>query len=521
MFGLSSLLKHLAIGTAAICLPCAAVAQDVIFQDDFSSQNFSEGGWTTSGDASVTYVSYSIGYAANVEDEGFIQKVVNASNFTDISVSYLRYTNNYDFLERLTVEWSTNGSTWNEIETYDGGYATNSVSLGSGANNASQLFLRFRSNADGAYERFRIDNVVVSGTESTSTGPQPPQWQSDFIELAQVDIGEAYSQDLSSYVSDPNSGDTITFEYLSGPTWLSLTSNGVLSGTPSSSDEGIATFAVTATDQTGLSADTMFALPVGDAVITPTGCLGGVENYQFGGRYDVETDSDGRVNFWAPDPDQLPEGCTVPIIHHANGTGGRCSGYSSIFRQLASHGFIVACYEDTRTGAGEQCIEAVDAAYDRYPFASNKIGFTGHSQGGGAAFICTANAEDRWGFTHTIAGHAQEPASGYGEAPSDWRSVYSGIRSPMFMFNGSRDTLVSESWVQRGFDALASSTEAYFYEAVGARHIPTPNDEAAESALAWFLWKLEGDQDACRYFKDMPNTSRWTFQDSQMEMSCN
>jgi hypothetical protein len=38
--------------------------------------------------------------------------------------------------------------------------------------------------------------------------------------------------------------------------------------------------------------------------------------------------------------------------------------------------------------------------------------------------------------------------------------LYSQIRSPIFMFNGSADTLVSASWVRQGFDALDDSVEA-------------------------------------------------------------
>jgi len=248
-------------------------------------------------------------------------------------------------------------------------------------------------------------------------------------------------------------------------------------------------------------------------------CLNGITNYASTGPFSYTTRTYGNVNMWVPN---VPSGCKVPMVHLANGTGATCSTYASSLRHLASHGFMALCYEDTDTGNGTQCLDAVGEAITRYPdLVNNMAGFTGHSQGGGAAFVCTSRAEDEWGSSMTMAGHAIEPASGFGDAPSNWEDYYARISSPMFMFNGSSDTLVSASWVRDAFDALANSTEAYWYEAQGASHIPVPTSWTSESATAWFRWKLLGDEAACAYFKNMPNTSSWDRQDSQNEMSCN
>lgn len=247
-------------------------------------------------------------------------------------------------------------------------------------------------------------------------------------------------------------------------------------------------------------------------------CLAGIANYTTDGPFSFSSARSGSVNIWVPD---VPSGCKVPIVHLANGTGARCSTYGSILEHLASHGFLTTCYEDTNTGQGTQCLTAIQTALAEYPdLADTKVGSTGHSQGGGGAIMCVYRAEQEYGDSIDIVGHAMEPAHGYGDAPANYASLYAQIRSPIFMFNGSSDSLVSSSWVSQGFNALDDGIEAYWYEAVGAAHIPIPTRWTEESTVAWFRWKLLGDTQACEYFKNMPNTSDWDFQDSQNETEC-
>ena len=62
----------------------------------------------------------------------------------------------------------------------------------------------------------------------------------------------AYSQSLASSVTDADAGDTLTFTKTSGPAWLSIATNGALSGTPGYADPGPGSFGVRATDSTGI-----------------------------------------------------------------------------------------------------------------------------------------------------------------------------------------------------------------------------------------------------------------------------
>ena len=205
-------------------------------------------------------------------------------------------------------------------------------------------------------------------------------------------------------------------------------------------------------------------------------------------------------------PKGIPSGCKVPVLHFSNGTGA-CMFYNSVLQQWASHGFIATCYETTQSGSGSACVNAVEAAVSAYPDLADatKYGSSGHSQGGGAAVTCTYLLENKFGNSAKVAGHAVEPAHGMNRR--SYKSEYRTIESPVFMFNGSRDTVVPKSWVGDGYDELTG--EVYWYQGEGISHM-NPQSHAAESGVAWFRWKLLGDDRAKSYFLDLPNTRRWS-----------
>ena len=80
---------------------------------------------------------------------------------------------------------------------------------------------------------------------------RPPTFLTNPFTIASANAGQLYSSTLAANASDPN-GDPITFAKVSGPAWLSVASNGSLSGTPISSDVGTNAFVVRATDPGGL-----------------------------------------------------------------------------------------------------------------------------------------------------------------------------------------------------------------------------------------------------------------------------
>ncbi len=266
----------------------------------------------------------------------------------------------------------------------------------------------------------------------------------------------------------------------------------------------------------------------GEAGSTPptgSGCsaLNGITNYETDGPFKYDAKTSGSVKMWVP---EMPAGCRIPMVHLANGTGATCSDYQDDLNRLASHGFLTLCYENANTGAGTQGIQAYDAAIAMFPdLVDKKIGSTGHSQGGQAAFTVLQLAEAKY-TGYTFAGLAMEPASGFGTQPSGgtWQQVYAKIKSPMFMFSGTADMLVSAAWVGEAYSAMNPKNEVYWWSATGATHIPTPQVPEEQVSIPWFRWKLLGDQAACKFFKAMPGNSMispgWTKEMSENEAPC-
>jgi hypothetical protein len=61
-------------------------------------------------------------------------------------------------------------------------------------------------------------------------------------------VGNAYSQSLATNAVDADPGDTLFFSKVSGPAWLSVASNGTLTGTPAIGDVGANYFTVQVSD---------------------------------------------------------------------------------------------------------------------------------------------------------------------------------------------------------------------------------------------------------------------------------
>jgi hypothetical protein len=99
-------------------------------------------------------------------------------------------------------------------------------------------------------------SIDVNGAPSFVANP--------FAEPAII-AGQSYSGTIATNVTDPNPGDVFTFAKISGPAWLTVATNGTLSGTPLSGDVTNGTYTLSVTDAGGLSATGTMTIAVAAA----------------------------------------------------------------------------------------------------------------------------------------------------------------------------------------------------------------------------------------------------------------
>ncbi|NNF97766.1 MAG: hypothetical protein HKM93_00145 [Desulfobacteraceae bacterium] len=105
--------------------------------------------------------------------------------------------------------------------------------------------IRFRATAAGGYTGdIAIDNVEIT---CTPTGPVAPVFLNDPFEKSAAKQDQPYTNSIAADAMDGN-GDVISFSKVSGPSWLSVSATGELSGTPLAGDVGANTFVVSVSD---------------------------------------------------------------------------------------------------------------------------------------------------------------------------------------------------------------------------------------------------------------------------------
>ena len=140
------------------------------WSDGFESGSFAAGGWTTSGNASVSSkADYLSTYGAEIKGTAWIEKAVSTVGFSNINVTYVRKTKGLDTGEYLYVEWF-DGNYWHDLEeTKDTSWSSQDLTCGAGANNNAAFKVRFGTNASNSAEYAYVDDVEIY--ESTVVTP--------------------------------------------------------------------------------------------------------------------------------------------------------------------------------------------------------------------------------------------------------------------------------------------------------------------------------------------------------------
>ncbi|QQL43871.1 cadherin domain-containing protein [Sulfuriroseicoccus oceanibius] len=121
---------------------------------------------------------------------------------------------------------------------------------------------------------------------SVTNANESPVFASDPIVAADGTALVAYTGTLAGSASDPDAGDTLSFSKVSGPAWLSVATDGALSGTPAVSDAWLNSFTVEVSDGNGGTAQATLQITVAATSVVLFDDFEG---------YDVENPSDFSV----------------------------------------------------------------------------------------------------------------------------------------------------------------------------------------------------------------------------------
>lgn len=225
------------------------------------------------------------------------------------------------------------------------------------------------------------------------------------------------------------------------------------------------------------------------------------------------------ADFEAPGPFETttgpsPAGCTIhrptslgaadrlhPVILWGNGTGTTPSIYGGVLKHWASHGFIAAAAKTSNAGTGQEMLACLDYLEQQHaksdnPYSGkvdlNRVGASGHSQGGAGAIMAGADAR-------VIVTAPLQPYINFipGGGAFDSGSITSQ-RGPMFLMSGENDSVAVPGFNQKPvFDK--ATVQVFWGTLKEANHTVTAIGNIngyRGPATAWFRLHLMNDESA-------------------------
>ncbi|MFV0268311.1 MAG: chlorophyllase/cutinase-like alpha/beta fold protein [Draconibacterium sp.] len=213
-----------------------------------------------------------------------------------------------------------------------------------------------------------------------------------------------------------------------------------------------------------------------------------------------------------------------PVIVMTNGSGVWGSRYIASFEHYASWGFIVIGNEHNTAFAGDSSdaslsylIEAnADPDYVLYRKVDlDNVGIVGHSQGGVGVFNAITNQPhvDMYKTAISISPVGEDTANAL-----NWTYQPSKISIPIMIVAGTENDVISLEDLQKVYSQIAS-------DKVMSRRSNTNHPEMLYSAdgylTAWFMWQLQGDEEAEKAFRcETPELSNNSlYQDSMFDLN--
>lgn len=236
-------------------------------------------------------------------------------------------------------------------------------------------------------------------------------------------------------------------------------------------------------------------------------------------------------------PSDISEGTTkYPVVIFSNGTGVFGSKYPAVLKHLASWGFIVMATEEENSWSGlssELCLrtiillnesEAIEGWADN-PFYGHvdvsNIGVSGHSQGG-VGVISAATAMEHGNMITAI--FAASPTNLTLAKGLQWDYDPSLVTAPIFMVSGTgnadENLVVSGQQLADIFNIIPDNVTKIMARRTGADH-PDMLTFADGYMTAWFMWRLQGDEEAYKAFTgdDAELLNNTLYQDQKIHIS--
>lgn len=195
----------------------SAVTTVTLFSDGFEHSNFSSAGdpWDLNPTSSNKWnISSNFAHSGSKKArvEGSTGQTPDNFYTSTSTVGYENIKVNFwfkaDDLESsdndyVKLEWSTNGSTWSPVTGGDidddndnNTWTQRQVTLPSGANNISSVYIRFNANLDSGNDTVYIDDVTITGEMI----PPPPVITSETIEVNPLDMkGWEFNSDRDTW----------------------------------------------------------------------------------------------------------------------------------------------------------------------------------------------------------------------------------------------------------------------------------------------------------------------------------
>mgnify|MGYP005837782371 CR=1 FL=1 len=158
-------------------------AEAPMFADGFESNDYTIGGWNSSGCAFGDQNFFHGVSSAKFNSSDTLTKALSTVGRTGIKLEYARMTKDCEEDDHFISEWY-DGSSWTTLEDVKGthGWALKTWSLPAGADNNANFKIRFKTTHNDTEDYAFLDNVEVRETSIATPTPTPPPLFSDNFE---------------------------------------------------------------------------------------------------------------------------------------------------------------------------------------------------------------------------------------------------------------------------------------------------------------------------------------------------